>query len=88
MDQADLPIKPGIFVRGSISPAGANSSKESENCEQSRVVVWCAQWEKFLRPCTNEFLCLPVCVYANAPLPVRWADGPYSSLSARAGFVQ
>jgi hypothetical protein len=62
MDQEDLPIKPGIFVRGSISPAGASNSTESENCERSRVVVWCAQREKFLRPCTTEFICLPVCV--------------------------
>ena len=61
MEQEDLTNKPAISARGSTFPAGANSNTASEKSERSKVVVWCAQREKFLRPCTHEFVLLPAC---------------------------
>ena len=73
MDLEDLPIKPGIFVRGSTSLAGASNSTESENSGRSKVVVWCAQREKSLRPCTSAFSTLPEC--ACIPMGNYLRDG-------------
>lgn len=74
MDQEDSFNKPAISARGSTFRAGANSNTASENLERPTVVVWCAQREKFLRPCTHEFVLLPACFcipmlnYLNAGL--------------------
>ena len=61
MDQEDLTSKPAISALGSTFPAGANSNMVSEKSKRPTVVVWCAQREKLLRPCTEEFSRLPAC---------------------------
>lgn len=77
MDTVDLPNKPEASAPGSTCPLGANNASASDNCEPSRVVVWCVIRGKFLRPCTDAFsalgecACIPMVNYLNAGLKAR-----------------
>lgn len=73
MDSAALPNKPEPSAPGSTSPLGASSNMASATSKPLRVVVWCAQREKSLRPCTSAFSTLPEC--ACIPMGNYLRDG-------------
>lgn len=73
MASEDLHSRPAASAAGSTCPAGANSDSELAISKLSRVVVWCVQRGKFLKPCTDAFSSLPEC--ACTPMARYLRDG-------------
>ena len=73
MASEDSLSRPAAFAAGSTCPAGASSDSESVNSKPLRVVVWCVQREKFLKPCTDAYSSLPEC--ACTPMAHYLRDG-------------